>query len=134
LLRDSQSRFRRVVMLEYPRKGVWTLGFVTGSVGSQMQSRLTEPMISVFIPTTPNPTSGWYAMVPEDEVVNLTISIEDAFKVLISGGIVNPEEREMERRSPRTGIPLNLPRRQKSMAVEELGEAQVEMISLEEEV
>ncbi len=134
LLRDSQSRFRRVVMLEYPRKGVWTLGFVTGAVGSQMQSRVTEPLISVFIPTTPNPTSGWYAMVPEDEVINLSISIEDAFKVLISGGIVNPEEREMERRSPRAGMPLNLPRRQKSMVVEELGETQVEMISLEEEV
>ena len=134
LLRDSQSRFRRVVMLEYPRKGVWTLGFVTGAVGSQMQSRVTEPLISVFIPTTPNPTSGWYAMVPEDEVINLSISIEDAFKVLISGGIVNPEEREMERRSPRAGMPLNLPRRQKSMVVEERGETQVEMISLEEEV
>jgi uncharacterized membrane protein len=99
-----------------------------------MQSRVTEPLISVFIPTTPNPTSGWYAMVPEDEVINLSISIEDAFKVLISGGIVNPEEREMERRSPRAGMPLNLPRRQKSMVVEELGETQVEMISLEEEV
>lgn len=134
LLRDSQSRFRRVVMVEYPRKGVWTLGFVTGSVGSQMQSCLPEPLISVFIPTTPNPTSGWYAMVPEDEVINLSISIEDAFKVLISGGIVNPEEREMERRSPRPGIPLNLPRRQKSVTVEELVDAQVEMMPLEEEV
>ena len=90
LLRDSNDKFRRVVMVEYPRKGVWTLGFVTGAVSAQLQSQLPEKMISVFIPTTPNPTSGWYAIVPEHEAINLAISIEDAFKVLISGGIVNP--------------------------------------------
>ncbi len=90
LLRDSKDKFRRVVMLEYPRKGVWTLGFVTGTVSAQLQSHLSEKMISVFIPTTPNPTSGWYAIIPEQEAINLAISIEDAFKVLISGGIVNP--------------------------------------------
>ena len=91
LLRDSKNKFRRVVMLEYPRKGVWTLGFVTGQVSSQLQTHLPEKMISVFIPTTPNPTSGWYAIVPEKDAINLAISIEDAFKVLISGGIVSPE-------------------------------------------
>ncbi len=90
LLRDSKTKFRRVVMIEYPRKGIWTLGFVTGKVSSQLQTHLSEEMISVFIPTTPNPTSGWYAVVPQDEAINLDISIEDAFKVLISGGIVNP--------------------------------------------
>ena len=91
LLRDSKNRFSRVVMLEYPRKGIWTIGFVTGAVSTKLQSHLPEKMISVFIPTTPNPTSGWYAMVPEEETIDLAISIEDAFKVLISGGIVNPE-------------------------------------------
>ncbi|MDJ0897221.1 MAG: DUF502 domain-containing protein [Xenococcus sp. MO_188.B8] len=91
LLRDSKNRFSRVIMLEYPRKGIWTIGFVTGSVSAKLQSHLPEKMISVFIPTTPNPTSGWYAMVPEKETIDLDISIEDAFKVLISGGIVNPE-------------------------------------------
>lgn len=137
LLRDSQSRFRRVVMVEYPRKGVWTLGFVTGSVSSQMQSHISVPLLSVFIPTTPNPTSGWYAMVPEDELINISMSIEDAFKVLISGGIVNPEEKELERKSSRSGMPLNLPRRKKSVtlesSMEELGDAQVEMVSVEKE-
>ena len=90
LLSDSKNKFRRVVMLEYPRKGVWTMGFVTGKVSNQLQSHLSETMISVFIPTTPNPTSGWYAIVPESDAVDLAISIEDAFKVLISGGIVSP--------------------------------------------
>lgn len=92
LLRDSNSKFRRVVMVEYPRQGIWTMGFVTGSLLSgELQSQLpAKPMLSIFIPTTPNPTSGWYAVVPEDDVINLSISIEDAFKVLISGGIVSP--------------------------------------------
>jgi len=104
LLRDSKSRFSRVVMLEYPRKGIWTIGFVTGAVSSQLQAHLPEKMISVFIPTTPNPTSGWYAMVPEVETIDLTISIEDAFKVLISGGIVNPETPTPA--TPNLSIPL----------------------------
>ena len=91
LLGDSKTKFRRVVLVEYPRKGVWTMGFVTGKVSSQLQSHLVEEMISVFIPTTPNPTSGWYAIVPTTEAIDIDISIEDAFKVLISGGIVSPE-------------------------------------------
>lgn len=91
LLKDSSSKFRRVVMLEYPRRGVWTIGFVTGTANGEFQSRVPQRMLSVFIPTTPNPTSGWYAMVPEEDVLNISMSIEDAFKVLISGGIVSPE-------------------------------------------
>lgn len=90
LLRDSKDKFRRVVMVEYPRKGVWTLGFVTGIVSEELQSHLPHKVISVFIPTTPNPTSGWYAIVPEQDAIDVTISVEDAFKVLISGGIVSP--------------------------------------------
>ena len=91
LLRDSKSKFRRVVIVEYPRKGVWSLGFVTGQVSSQLQTRLEEKVINVFIPTTPNPTSGWYAIVSQKDVIDIDISIEDAFKILISGGIVSPE-------------------------------------------
>ena len=91
LLRDSKSKFRRVVMLEYPRQGVWTLGFVTGQASDILQTHLPQKMLNIFIPTTPNPTSGWYALVPEADVIDLPLSIEDAFKVLISGGIVNPE-------------------------------------------
>lgn len=102
LLRDSKNRFSRVVMLEYPRKGVWTIGFVTGAVSAKLQSHLPAKMISVFIPTTPNPTSGWYTMVPDEETIDLDISIEDAFKVLISGGIVNPEASV-----PNLSIPLS---------------------------
>lgn len=90
LFQDSQTKFRRVVMVEYPRQGVWSVGFVTGKVSDMIQVHHQKTMLSVFIPTTPNPTSGWYAVIPEEEVINLSISIEDAFKVLISGGIVSP--------------------------------------------
>ncbi|WP_052128785.1 DUF502 domain-containing protein [Neosynechococcus sphagnicola] len=90
LLKDTNGKFRRVVLVEYPRRGIWAIAFVTGAVGSEIQSQIPDTLLSVFIPTTPNPTTGWYAVVPEDEVVSLSMSIEDAFKVVISGGIVSP--------------------------------------------
>jgi uncharacterized membrane protein len=96
LLSDSKSKFRRVVLVEYPRKGVWTMGFVTGKISPQLQNHLQEEVISVFIPTTPNPTSGWYTVVPQQEALDIDISIEDAFKILISGGIVSPEMPEVK--------------------------------------
>lgn len=86
VFQDSKSRFRRVVLIEYPRRGLWAIAFVTGVAVADTSNK----MISVFIPTTPNPTSGWYSIVSEDDVLNLSISIEDAFKVLLSGGIVGP--------------------------------------------
>ena len=90
ILKDSKGKFRRVILVEYPRRGVWAIAFVTGTMSSDIQSQMTRQMLSVFIPTTPNPTTGWYAIVPEDEVLDLSMSIEDAFKVVISGGIVSP--------------------------------------------
>lgn len=90
LLKDTNGKFRRVILVEYPRRGIWAIAFVTGSISNEIQAQMVRPVISVFIPTTPNPTTGWYAVVPEDEVINLSMSIEDAFKVVISGGIVAP--------------------------------------------
>jgi len=90
LLKDTNGKFRRVILVEYPRRGIWALAFVTGNISNEIQSQMVRPVLSVFIPTTPNPTTGWYAVVPEDEVINLSMSIEDAFKVVISGGIVAP--------------------------------------------
>lgn len=90
LLRDSGGKFRRVVLVEYPRQGVWALAFVTGSFTPGMHPQFPGEMLNLFIPTTPNPTTGWYAIVSEDDVINLSMSVEDAFKVVISGGIVGP--------------------------------------------
>jgi uncharacterized membrane protein len=106
LVKDSSDKFRRVILVEYPRKGIWAIGFVTGNISTDIQAHMPRPMLSVFIPSTPNPTTGWYAIVPEDEVVTLSIPIEDAFKVLVSGGIIAenktlpplviPQERNIE--------------------------------------
>ncbi len=88
------NRFRRVVLVEYPREGLYAVGFVTGTIGSAVQADFQESMLSVFIPTAPNPTTGWYAVVPEHLVKDIDLSVEDAFRTIISAGIVNPDERE----------------------------------------
>ncbi len=88
---DNQS-FKRVVVIEYPRKGIYSMAFVTGLPSESIQKELNqERMINVFVPTTPNPTSGFYLMVPEDQSFPLPISVEDAFKLIISGGIVSSD-------------------------------------------
>ena len=93
-LRDNNStRFRRVVLVEYPREGLFSVGFVTGIVGPSLQTEPDQPLLSVFIPTAPNPTTGWYTLVPEDSVKDLDISVQDAFRTIISAGIVNPDDR-----------------------------------------
>ena len=94
VLRDNSTRFRRVVLVEYPREGLFSVGFVTGEVGPSLQSDLDQPLLSVFIPTAPNPTTGWYTLVPEGSVRELNISVEEAFRTIISAGIVIPDERE----------------------------------------
>ncbi len=92
-LRDNSKRFRRVVLVEYPREGLFSVGFVTGVVGPSLQPELEQTLLSVFIPTAPNPTTGWYTLVPENSVKDLDISVEDAFRTIISAGIVNPDEK-----------------------------------------
>ena len=126
LLGDSKTKFRRVVMIEYPRKGVWTLGFVTGKVSSQLQTHLAEETLSVFVPTTPNPTSGWYAIIPKKEAIDIDISIEDAFKVLISGGIVSPE-------TPVVKPPLSISTHRKVAVENAFATDKSKLISLEED-
>lgn len=84
--------FRRVVLIEYPRKGLYALAYVTGKTYPEFQDKTDKPVINLFLPTTPNPTSGFYLMVPEEDVIPLDISVEDSFKILISGGILNPDE------------------------------------------
>jgi uncharacterized membrane protein len=120
ILRDSKSQFRRVVMVEYPRKNVWSIGFVTGQLTDPLQEHWDQVMLNVFIPTTPNPTSGWYAIIPETDVVNLSISIEDAFKLLISGGIVTPTEQNLNPPSSfKTPLANLLSKKSQAVPVEE---------------
>lgn len=92
LLADGNQSFRKAVAVEYPRKGILSLGFMTGRALRTVDRQTKQPLVSVFIPTTPNPTSGFIIMVPEEEVHDLDISIEAAFKYIISLGVISSEE------------------------------------------
>jgi len=93
LLGDKKDQFQRAVMIEYPRKGIWSIAFVTNRMTSPVLAKhLPETSLCLFIPTTPNPTSGWFLILPESETIPLDTTIEDAFKVIISGGVVLPTE------------------------------------------
>lgn len=84
--------FERVVLIEYPRKGIYALGFVTGVARGEVQEVTEQRVLNVFLPTTPNPTSGFYLLVPDSDIIPLRISVEDAFKLIISGGLVSSPE------------------------------------------
>ena len=87
---DSTKAFRKVVLFEYPRKGLWTMGLLTGDAKGEVAQKVPEKMVSVFVPTTPNPTSGWLIFVPIESVQELEMSVDDAFKMIISGGVLTP--------------------------------------------
>lgn len=88
---DKGASFNRVVLVEYPRKGVYALAFTTGRARGAVAAAVPgEHLISCFVPTTPNPTSGFYLLVPESDLYELQISVEDAFKLIMSAGMVSP--------------------------------------------
>lgn len=84
---------RQVVMIEYPRKGVYTVGFAMGRAWHALEKNNETPLVNVFIPTTPNPTSGFYLLVPANEVSPLDMSMEEALKLITSGGLITPEDK-----------------------------------------
>jgi uncharacterized membrane protein len=90
LLGAGGDAFRKVLLIEYPRKGIWTLGFQTGVGVGEVQHRTSKEVVTVFVPTTPNPTSGFIIMVPRGEVVELDMSVEDGLKFVMSLGVVAP--------------------------------------------
>lgn len=89
LATDGKS-FRKVLLIEYPRKGVWSLAFMTSDKLGEVQAKTGSRVISVFIPTTPNPTSGFVLMVPEEDVIELEMTVEEGLKMIISMGVVVP--------------------------------------------
>ncbi len=82
--------FKRVVLVEYPRAGVYSVAFVTTNGKGEIQSKTPEQCITVFIPTTPNPTSGFFLIIPEEQCVPLNMTVEEAFKLIISAGVISP--------------------------------------------
>jgi uncharacterized membrane protein len=91
-LGQSQSN-RQVVMIEYPRKGIYTVGFAMGRAWHELEKRNERQLVNVFVPTTPNPTSGFYLLVPANEIAPWDMSMEEALKLITSGGLITPEDR-----------------------------------------
>jgi uncharacterized membrane protein len=89
---DEKKQYQRVVAVEYPRRGCYMVGFVVGPVQPALQAVYDKPWISIFLPTSPNPTSGFMISVPEEETIPLTISVEKAFKYIISGSVDEQKE------------------------------------------
>jgi uncharacterized membrane protein len=90
VLAQSSRSFREVVLIEYPRRGIGAIGFVTGPTRGEVQVRSEDELVNVFLPTTPNPTSGFLLFVPKRDLVHLDMTIEEGIKLVISGGIVAP--------------------------------------------
>lgn len=89
---DKKQSFNKCVLLEYPRKGIWILGFVSAETKGEIKKEVHEELLSVFIPTTPNPTSGFLIFVPKKDVIPLSMSVEQGIKFVISCGIVEPDK------------------------------------------
>jgi uncharacterized membrane protein len=90
LFSSSGQAFRHAVLVQYPRQGAWTIAFVTGKPGGEVAEHLPGDMLTVYVPTTPNPTSGFMLIVPRAEVVELAMSVDEALKYVISMGVVSP--------------------------------------------
>jgi len=93
VLANQSNAFREVVMIEYPRRGLWALGFITGTTEGEVQNITADEMVNVFLPTTPNPTSGFLLFVPRRDLIRLNMTVEDGIKMVVSGGIVTPPDR-----------------------------------------
>jgi uncharacterized membrane protein len=103
VLAKQSNTFREVVLVEFPRKDMWTVAFITGKPEGEIQEIVAEEAVSVYVPTTPNPTSGYLVFVPRRDIVVLDMTIEEAIKFVISGGIVAPPDRRKLEGAPPPG-------------------------------
>ncbi|MDA8230328.1 MAG: DUF502 domain-containing protein [Magnetospirillum sp.] len=100
VLAQKASAFREVVLIEFPRPGMWTLAFITGATNGEIGDQFAEDMVNVFVPTTPNPTSGYLMFLPRKDVRVLDISVEDGIKMVVSTGILAPTARGARKAVP----------------------------------
>ena len=89
----QSNAHRQVVMIEYPRAGVFTVGFAMGRAWQHLEEKMNAPLVNVFVPTTPNPTSGFYLLVPSSEVTPLNLTMEEALKLITSSGLITPDDK-----------------------------------------
>ena len=113
---SDRSSYNRVVLIQFPKNGHYCFAFVTGVTKSDIQDLAQEPLIHVYVPTSPNPTSGYFLLVPEREVISIDISVEEAMKLIVSGGLYSPTPSMASAlggiptwssvKQPETGIPI----------------------------
>ena len=115
---QGQDSFRRAILVEYPRKGIYSIGFVTGEARGQLNDNIPETAYTVFVPTTPNPTSGYLIVVPEAEAIPLNWTVDEAFRIIISAGVLMPGEDDVVNNS---GIEVASGRAEKSVNLTEEG-------------
>lgn len=96
VMASQSDAFKEVVMFEYPRKGLWVMGFVTGLTKGEVQALTSTEVVNVFLPTTPNPTSGFLLFVPKKDLTFMKMGVEEGIKMIVSGGIITPPEPETE--------------------------------------
>ncbi|MFZ5508479.1 MAG: DUF502 domain-containing protein [Pseudomonadota bacterium] len=94
LFSSSGEAFRKALLVQYPRPGSWTIAFMTGQPGGDVVNHLSGEYVSVYVPTTPNPTSGFFLMMPRADVIELDMSVDEALKYIISMGVVAPPLRK----------------------------------------
>ncbi len=100
LFSSSGNAFRKALLVQYPREGSWTIAFLTGKPGGDVANHLDGDYVSVYVPTTPNPTSGFFLMLPKSEVVELDMAVDEALKYIISMGVVAPPPRNKHQSAP----------------------------------
>ncbi len=99
LFSSSGEAFRKALLIQYPRHGSWTIAFLTGQPGGDVANHLRGEYVSVYVPTTPNPTSGFFLMLPRADVIELDMSVDEALKYIISMGVVAPPLRRLAERT-----------------------------------
>jgi uncharacterized membrane protein len=104
LFSSSGNAFRKAVLVQYPRQGSWTIAFLTGVPGGDVKNHLVGDYVSIYVPTTPNPTSGFFLMVPRAETIELDMTVDAALKYIVSMGVVAPEA-VITTSTPLAGIP-----------------------------
>ena len=101
MLNSSSENFRKAFLIQYPSKGIWVIGLQSGDYKAQAQEIIGEEIINLFVPTTPNPTSGFLLFVPTKDIIRLSMNIEEGMKLVISGGIITPKYLKRDKNTSR---------------------------------
>jgi uncharacterized membrane protein len=100
---QREQMFLKVVAVEYPRKGLWSLGMITGSGLKQVNDKFQKEIVTVLVPTTPSPVTGFAVMVPKEEIIELDMTVEEAFRFIFTGGVIIPDSQKMNDAVPQGG-------------------------------